>query len=746
MPAPTVTVTPTGSDPKDTTLEILVAAVDAPLEVLHDDIQTKADDTATTDALAGKASTSHTHTADQITETGALKVMTSTERTKLGGIDPSATANDTDGNLKARANHTGTQAISTVTGLQDELDGKASTGHGHVISDVTGLQAAIDDKSDSGHGHTIPNITGLQAAIDGKSATDHGHAIADVTGLQSAIDGKTATGHAHDISDVTGLQAAIDGKSATSHGHAIADVTGLQSAIDGKSATGHVHTISDVTGLQDEIDAKLSSEGFATDKEAIAGLIGDKPVAPSGVLAATNALQRKLDQTINFNLESARVGRAIAPGLSPQLYSKVFEGAAAVMETLSTDDVVSTDEGLAYQIAGEGTVSTSEAFMLYGERKWQITVTLQRAVDSDDPSGDALEATIVWLNSEQTTAGITTEKTILNAGVADVVAADGWVTYTAVIARSDLSGVDHFNTQAKFFRLIVQQYGTGEEPKANVLVQTAVDITGASVVQDVAADIGTRLTAVESRTPFAAQVQPTGTSLNAITAAGVSYVASPTDAPTGAATTLGVTNTSIDTNTLSQEVWDAAGNYAQRFWRMRISGTWGAWQQVATQSYVDTEIAALANSIGPGTSDELIPVLISDSTDLAVTYGAFTDGRYVWSIDNLFTFYGNIQFTPTFTDGNHTISIGGLPASAVTVASVLSCPVIVNPAGNWRHPTGHVATTGTIGASDPDAIKLQYEVTASNDDTRRKNYLLSDLTSGSTYSLSFSGAFLAETI
>jgi hypothetical protein len=46
------------------------------------------------------------------------------EKTKLSGIQAGATANSLDSFLLARANHTGTQAISTVSGLQGALDGK----------------------------------------------------------------------------------------------------------------------------------------------------------------------------------------------------------------------------------------------------------------------------------------------------------------------------------------------------------------------------------------------------------------------------------------------------------------------------------------------------------------------------------------------------------------------------------------------------------------------------------------------
>lgn len=47
------------------------------------------------------------------------------EKAKLGGIATGATANDTDANLKNRANHTGSQATSTVTGLDSALAARA---------------------------------------------------------------------------------------------------------------------------------------------------------------------------------------------------------------------------------------------------------------------------------------------------------------------------------------------------------------------------------------------------------------------------------------------------------------------------------------------------------------------------------------------------------------------------------------------------------------------------------------------
>lgn len=68
--------------------------------------------------------TSGDYTAAQITETSVAKIMTDVERTKLSGIATAATANSADATLLARANHTGTQAIATVAGLQAAIDGK----------------------------------------------------------------------------------------------------------------------------------------------------------------------------------------------------------------------------------------------------------------------------------------------------------------------------------------------------------------------------------------------------------------------------------------------------------------------------------------------------------------------------------------------------------------------------------------------------------------------------------------------
>ena len=113
--------------------------------------------------------------------------------------DATSKANAAQAAAVQRANHTGTQAISTIVGLQSALDGKQAAGsyaalvHGHSISEVSGLQTALDGKQ----------------PIGSYAAAVHLHAVADVTGLQAALDSKQAAGsyaaatHTHSLSDLT---------------------------------------------------------------------------------------------------------------------------------------------------------------------------------------------------------------------------------------------------------------------------------------------------------------------------------------------------------------------------------------------------------------------------------------------------------------------------------------------------------------------------------------------------------------
>lgn len=85
---------------------------------------------------------------------------------------------------------THSHSVSDVSGLQGQLDGKASSSHSHSISGITNLQNQLDSKASSSHTHTIANITNLEIELNNKSNVNHTHAISAVTGLQTQLDSK----------------------------------------------------------------------------------------------------------------------------------------------------------------------------------------------------------------------------------------------------------------------------------------------------------------------------------------------------------------------------------------------------------------------------------------------------------------------------------------------------------------------------------------------------------------------------
>lgn len=78
----------------------------------------------TEEALNGKSDTTHIH-ADATTTVAGF--MSAEDKLKLEGIATGATNNQTNAFLLDRTNHTGAQAISTVTNLQTTLDSKLSS-------------------------------------------------------------------------------------------------------------------------------------------------------------------------------------------------------------------------------------------------------------------------------------------------------------------------------------------------------------------------------------------------------------------------------------------------------------------------------------------------------------------------------------------------------------------------------------------------------------------------------------------
>lgn len=208
-------------------------------------------------------------TLADLAETSTVRWFTDVEKLKLAGVAEGATVNDTDANLKSRANHTGTQAISTVTGLQTALDAKASSSHTHTTANVTGLDTALSAKAPLASPAFTGTPTGITKAHVGLGSVDNTADAAKPisTATQTALDGKAATSHTHSTANVTGLDTALAAKAPLASPAFTGTPTGITKSHVG---LGSVDNTSDAakpisTATQTALNLKLSGAVYDTE-------------------------------------------------------------------------------------------------------------------------------------------------------------------------------------------------------------------------------------------------------------------------------------------------------------------------------------------------------------------------------------------------------------------------------------------------------------------------------------------------
>ena len=123
---------------------------------------------------------------------GAAGFMTGADKAKLDGVAAGATANATDAQLRDRSTHTGSQAISTVAGLQAALDGKlASTANAVSATKLATARTingvAFDGTANITIGADWSNVANKPATY---APSAHTHAMTDISGLSAALDGQ----------------------------------------------------------------------------------------------------------------------------------------------------------------------------------------------------------------------------------------------------------------------------------------------------------------------------------------------------------------------------------------------------------------------------------------------------------------------------------------------------------------------------------------------------------------------------
>ena len=133
---------------------------------------------------------------------GTTASFTTADETKLDGIATGATANSSDATLLARANHTGTQGVATITGLgtlatQNGTFSGASSGTNTGDQDLSGLAVKANNLSDLTNAATARTNLGLGTAATTAS-----------TAYATAAQGTTADGAAQKSANLSDLTSA----------------------------------------------------------------------------------------------------------------------------------------------------------------------------------------------------------------------------------------------------------------------------------------------------------------------------------------------------------------------------------------------------------------------------------------------------------------------------------------------------------------------------------------------------------
>lgn len=287
--------------------------------------------------LAGKAASSHSHAAGDITS-GTLTAA------RLGSGTPSS-SNFLRGDSSWHA-----LAESDIANLTSDLAGKAASSHSHSESDITGLTSDLAGKAAVSHSHSESDITGLVSDLASKAASSHSHAESDITGLVSDLAGKASTSHSHGASDITSgtLAAARLGTGTPSSANflrgdsswqalAESDVSGLVSDLAGKASSSHSHSASDITsgtigtarlgsGTADSTTFLRGDNTWATVSSG--GLSGTLTAGQVAYPTGTSTLSGKNAFFFDSTLDRLGIGTAGSGAVNDKIEVRIADGSS----------------------------------------------------------------------------------------------------------------------------------------------------------------------------------------------------------------------------------------------------------------------------------------------------------------------------------------------------------------------------------------------------------------------------------
>jgi len=241
-------------------------------------------------------------------------VFTDADHSKLDGIATAATANDTDANLKDRANHTGTQAASTITSFATE------------VANTSAVTANTAKETNATHTGDVTGSTALTIADDAvQTAKIADDAVTTAKIVDDAVTGAKLNAALNDLSNVNASPS--DGQVLKWDGD-----SSVWQAGDDAGAAGGISEISEDTTPQ---------------------LGGDLDVAGNKIVSASNG---------DIVLSPDGTGK-VGIGATPKRQISLHESAAGsckIQITNATTGIVNDGAGFQLGIGSDGTANIEQ--------------------------------------------------------------------------------------------------------------------------------------------------------------------------------------------------------------------------------------------------------------------------------------------------------------------------------------------------------------------------------------------------
>lgn len=313
--------------------------------------------------------------------------MSPSDFTKLAGVATGATANDTDANLKNRANHTGTQLASTISDFDSAADTRAAAAVATHVgladphtqyaldSDVVAAQAYAVQRANHTGSQPVGTITGLAAVATSGAKADVGLGNVDntsdvnkpVSTAQAAADNLRAL-KAGDT--FTGPIVAEGDMNGTGYVNYKSQTTDPSTPASGVSVFADTNEMFSIKG-QSSFKAVLNDQNLTSDRQFDLpdndGPLMADPMTAAGSMIRRNALNQNVDLPVGAEDEILRVVSGLPEWVEENLSQDIGgggDGNATLSGAFTAPDILYYNT----LTINAGTVFNPDAYIVYAKK------------------------------------------------------------------------------------------------------------------------------------------------------------------------------------------------------------------------------------------------------------------------------------------------------------------------------------------------------------------------------------------